>query len=59
MGTAEWYREYRFRKVFPGVTHDEFLDEPGDAVDWLLAINRMVEEVELERQEKAERDAGR
>ena len=34
-------REYRFRKLF-GLTHEQYLDEPVDIVDWLIAIDNEV-----------------
>ena len=36
------WREYRFRSVF-GVTHEQFLDEPTEAVEWMLAMHELME----------------
>jgi hypothetical protein len=49
----ERWREYRYRKVF-GLTHDQYLDEPAETIDWLLKIDDAVREAEAEsRQTKA------
>jgi hypothetical protein len=38
-------REYRFRKALGG-SHEEFLDQPRQVTDWLLAIDQVFREVE-------------
>lgn len=35
------YREYLYRKVFTGTTHEQFLAEDPEVVDWLLAISEI------------------
>lgn len=39
------YREYRFRKEFGG-SHEDFLNQPREITDWLLAIDRIVSEAQ-------------
>ena len=39
------------------MTHGEYLDEPADTVDWLLAIDRMHQEVQAEMDRKAAKRA--
>jgi len=41
------WREYNFRKVFGG-THEEYLDEPSELVDWLISIDVMAKELRRE-----------
>lgn len=49
--TAAWAKEYRYRKLF-GLTHDQYLDEPIGAIDWLLHVD-----VEYRRAEQRATDA--
>ena len=39
------FREYQYRKLF-AISHEQYLDEPVSTVEWLLAINAVVSEVE-------------
>lgn len=32
-------REYTYRKIFTGTSHDEFLALPADHVDWAIAVH--------------------
>ena len=41
------FREYSFRKLFGG-THEQYLDEPSELIDWLVSIDATVKEVEGE-----------
>lgn len=40
--TAEWVREYRYRTVMHA-THEQYLDEPLDVVEWMLHIHDVYE----------------
>lgn len=31
--------EYRYRRVMGGLTHEQFLDEDAETVDWMLALD--------------------
>jgi len=39
------YREHRFRKTYGG-SHSEFMDQPRQITDWLIAIASVEREVE-------------
>jgi len=39
------FREYAFRSRF-GVTHEQYLDEPSEVIDWLVSIDATVKGVE-------------
>jgi len=41
---ADLFREYQFRKTFGG-SHEDFMNQPRQVTEWLLAIDGMVEEV--------------
>jgi hypothetical protein len=36
-----YFREYRFRAKFGG-SHDDFLTQPREVTDWLMAIDGIV-----------------
>lgn len=36
---AQRWEEFRYRRLFPALTHDQYLDEPSETVDWMLAID--------------------
>ena len=38
------FREYKFRKEFGG-SHEDFLNQPRETTEWLIAIHGMVNEV--------------
>lgn len=38
--TAAMDREYRYRRLFP-ISHDEYLDEPWDVIEWSLRISEL------------------
>ncbi len=57
--TRELWREHQYRKVYPGLTHEEFLDEPCEVVDWALAFARMEAEMEEAAMKRAQDDAKR
>lgn len=40
------YREYRFRKLLPGTSHDDYENEPGANVDYILAFENIDAEVD-------------
>lgn len=47
---AAYWAEYLYRQRF-SVTHDEYLDEPVDTVEWLLRIDSLV--ADLKKREAA------
>lgn len=50
-----YYREFLYRKIFGGTTHEEFLDtEENDpqAIDWLIAVSTISDEVYKSAQKK-------
>jgi hypothetical protein len=40
------------------LTHEEYLNEPGVTVDWLLAIDNLADEVRAEKQRRQENAGG-
>jgi len=41
-----YFREYTYRKIFPGTTHEQFVatdatDEGREAIDWLCAVGEI------------------
>lgn len=40
----EWLREYQYRTVFR-MSHEEFLGEPIETIEWLLRIDSIVNRV--------------
>jgi hypothetical protein len=51
----EAMREFRYRRLVGGLTHDEYLEEPAVTVDWLLAIDTTIAEVEADQAKEAGR----
>ena len=49
---AQWYAEYRFRKLIP-LTHEQYLDEPGDSIQWMVRIDDLVRRIEADENKKA------
>ena len=50
-----YYREYCYRKLFTGTSHEEFikLDEASpDAVDWLIAVHNTESDIFRANQKK-------
>ena len=44
--TQQMWEEYRYCKdIKPGLTHEQFLEEPAQVVKWLLEIDDVVAEV--------------
>jgi len=41
--------------LYPGLTHEQFLDEPSDTVDWALAFAGMEAKMEADAIEKAKK----
>jgi len=39
------YREHRFRKALGG-SHEDFMNQPREITDWLLAIDDLMNEVQ-------------
>lgn len=40
----DYYREYLYRKIFTGTSHDEYEGTPADVVDWLIAVHEVESE---------------
>ena len=38
------WREFRYRKIFP-VSHEEFLDESRDRIEWFLSFENLTNEL--------------
>lgn len=41
----EVYQEFLYRKIFTGVSHDEYLATPSNVVQWLIAVSVVDTEV--------------
>jgi len=48
----EWWEEYRYRKLVP-MSHETYLDEPVEAIEWTLRMDNLKIEVENEWQRKS------
>ena len=46
------YAKYLFRKIVP-MTHEQYLDEPGDSIQWTVRIHDLVERLDKERKKEA------
>lgn len=57
MQAIDWDREYRYRSMF-GLTHEQYLDEPVEAIEWLLRVDLVRKAHEQKQQEDAQRRAG-
>lgn len=33
--------EYKYRRLFKGITHDDYLNEPCDVIEWMLRIGHL------------------
>ena len=40
---SERFLEWQFRRLIP-LTHEQYLDEPADSVEWILEIERVAAE---------------
>lgn len=39
-----WFNEYQYRRVFPGINHDDYLDHATrEERSWMLRIHELVE----------------
>ena len=54
----EHYIESKYRKAY-ACSHEEYLNEPDDTVQWLYQMLLVEEENEHERQRRANEPAGR
>lgn len=46
---AQHYEEYRYcQQIKPGLTHEQYLDEPADTVAWLLQIDATIAELKAD-----------
>ena len=45
--------------MYPGITHEEYLSEPADTVDWALAFAGMEAKMEADAIKKASKSDGR
>lgn len=51
---AQAYQEYQYRHhVIPGMGHDEYLDEPGDVIEWNTRIFHLEAYVQEQKQKAA------
>lgn len=51
---AAWLREYRYLQVSP-MTHEQYLDEPLDAIEWLTRIHGLDEAAKEKRAREGDR----
>jgi hypothetical protein len=54
---AAWHAEYWALRTF-GWTHEQYLDTPHEATQWLMRIDGVVREYEAEKKREAEQRAG-
>jgi hypothetical protein len=47
--TAGWWSEYTYRKMF-GLTHEQYLDEPHEAVGWMIRIDELDQRIRATKQ---------
>ena len=45
--TAQLWREFRYRKMM-NVSHEEFLDESRDRIEWFLSFDNLLNELQNE-----------
>lgn len=50
---AQWWREYEYRRAFGGLTHEQYLDEPNEAVQWLTRIHQTVEQARADKERES------
>jgi hypothetical protein len=55
---ARWFVEYQAIRHF-GWSHEEYMNTPGYALQWLMGIAHIENQIEEERQRKAEAEARR
>lgn len=55
---AQWLREYEYRRAFQGLTHEQYLDEPMEAIRWLTHIHAAAEKEKARQRDEANRRAG-
>ena len=48
----EWWEEYRYRKLVP-MSHEAYLGEPVEAIEWTLRMDNLRAEVDSEWQRKS------
>lgn len=53
------WREHQYRKLYPGLTHEEYMDEPCEMVDWALAFAGLEAKMQDEAMKKATEKHGR
>lgn len=49
---AGWFAEYRFRRRIP-LTHEQYLAESGESVQWMIRIDHLVRAWENEQAKAA------
>lgn len=54
----EWHTSYLYRRAVGGLTHEQYLDEPGEAIEWLIRIHALYEERDRRREAEQRRAAG-
>ena len=47
------YAEYLFRKIIP-LTHEQYLDEPGDSIEWTVRIDELVKRIKAEQEKESQ-----
>lgn len=53
---AQWLQEYHYRHdVVPGLTHEQYLDEPLQAINWLTRIHELRQQAEAAKQKQSTR----
>jgi hypothetical protein len=48
---ANWLTEYRYRKLFHVARHEDYMDEPGEAIQWMVRIDDLMRREEERRRE--------
>ena len=51
MWLQERVSEYRYRRMMPGTTQEQYLDLPVDEVAWMLTIDSVYTAAEAKRQQ--------
>lgn len=41
-----------YRRLFTGLTHEQYLDEPSNVIEWMVRIDTLVKRIEREAKQK-------
>lgn len=52
------YTEYLYRKLFHVARHEDYLDEPGDVIQWMTRIDSLVRAQESKQAKDATNKKG-